>query len=37
MADMKSLIKKRASIKAKLTQFSSYINISKSCLKLSDR
>lgn len=36
MADMKSFIKKRASIKAKLTQFSSYLNVSKSCEKLSE-
>ncbi|XP_047019402.1 uncharacterized protein LOC124629845 isoform X11 [Helicoverpa zea] len=36
MSDIKSLIKKRASIKAKLTQFSSYLNISKSCEQLSE-
>ncbi|KAF9404597.1 hypothetical protein HW555_000356 [Spodoptera exigua] len=36
MADMKGFIKKRASIKAKLTQFNTYLNISKSCKKLSE-
>ncbi|KAF9807423.1 hypothetical protein SFRURICE_005381 [Spodoptera frugiperda] len=36
MSDIKSLIKKRASIKAKLTQFSSYLNVAKSCEQLSE-
>ncbi|XP_022827331.1 uncharacterized protein LOC111357037 isoform X2 [Spodoptera litura] len=36
MADIKSFIKKRASIKAKLTQFNSYLSVSKSCEKLSE-
>ncbi|XP_026746172.1 uncharacterized protein LOC113507515 isoform X4 [Trichoplusia ni] len=36
MADIKSFIKKRASFKAKLTQFSSYLNIVQSCEKLSE-
>ncbi|XP_026742765.1 uncharacterized protein LOC113504589 isoform X2 [Trichoplusia ni] len=36
MADIKSFIKKRASFKAKLTQFSSYLNIAQSCEKLSE-
>ncbi|XP_075990287.1 uncharacterized protein LOC142985931 [Anticarsia gemmatalis] len=36
MSDTKTLIKKRASIKAKLTQFSSYLEISRSCEKLSE-
>ncbi|XP_075990377.1 uncharacterized protein LOC142986031 [Anticarsia gemmatalis] len=36
MSDTKGLIKKRASIKAKLTQFSNYLNVSESCEKLSD-
>uniref|UniRef100_A0A2A4JED3 Uncharacterized protein n=1 Tax=Heliothis virescens TaxID=7102 RepID=A0A2A4JED3_HELVI len=36
MADIKGLIKKRASIKAKLTLFSTYLNVVKSCEKLSD-
>lgn len=35
MAEIKTLIKKRASIKAKLTQFSTYLNTAKSCEKLS--
>ncbi|XP_035433783.1 uncharacterized protein LOC118265164 isoform X2 [Spodoptera frugiperda] len=36
MTDIKSLIKKRASIKAKLTLFSTYLNVVKSCEKLSE-
>ncbi|XP_047026105.1 uncharacterized protein LOC124634536 isoform X3 [Helicoverpa zea] len=36
MSDIKSLMRKRASIKAKLTQFSSYLNIAKSCEQLSE-
>lgn len=36
MADIKALIKKRASLKAKVTQFSTYLNVVKSCEKLSD-
>lgn len=36
MTDAKSLIKKRASVKAKLTQFASFLNLSQSCKQLSD-
>ncbi|KAJ8728595.1 hypothetical protein PYW07_006291 [Mythimna separata] len=36
MADIKSYIKKRASLKAKLTQFSSYLKTAQSCEKLSE-
>ncbi|XP_075976888.1 uncharacterized protein LOC142977075 isoform X6 [Anticarsia gemmatalis] len=36
MSDTKALIKKRASIKAKLTQFSAFLLISKTCERLSD-
>ncbi|XP_052748071.1 uncharacterized protein LOC128200062 isoform X2 [Galleria mellonella] len=33
--DLKSLIKKRGSYKARLTQFSSYLNVNQSCESLS--
>lgn len=35
-AKIKELIKKRGSIKAKLTQFIGFLNTSKSCQQLSD-
>ncbi|XP_063890748.1 uncharacterized protein LOC126055712 isoform X1 [Helicoverpa armigera] len=36
MSDIKTLIKKRAALKAKLTQFTNYLNVVKSCEKLSE-